>query len=467
VFDNPHTSYRTLAGVERGAPLSAREVNAQWLARARNFVVDEPVHFLKALGYKVFALVHSYRRHDLVPAFSYDWRFPVPLVPFAAIAFAAVAGVALDHRRWRQWLIPAAIGANQVLVMLLVYVSDRQRVALLPFAACLAAVGVARLAALAPRRRVGAAAALLVLGAAFSIPTARMRDYTYLWRNASIADAAWVEALVKRNAGDVDGARRASAVALAHAPWLPTFSRPAEIRVGGDSALARIALTVRSWGSSSSELFDRATLLRLARDHDAAARLQAVLAERGARLDRQYLQSSDPRYYLARDAVRRGARDEARALLAQVLRDAPGDPFALALLAVLEPRATHEQTLTRYFGPADAHYLIGVAGLLANDPLHAASRFEALAPFIPDSRQRQLLLAAAYSRAGKAEHSVRAFETAMIPGSEPVWFEQEVLTAYDTLLAQRPDDPQLTEGFLRALETFGRDSPRGGPRVAP
>jgi tetratricopeptide (TPR) repeat protein len=454
--DNPHLTYRLLAALEIGREVSTAEANSFWRRKALAYLVDHPARHLALLGAKGRATLQNYRRHDLVPAEAYDQllRTSVPSIPFAFVVALAAVGVVASIREWRQRLLVYALLASQLLLMLVFYVSERQRIAALPAIIFFGAHGLLRVAGAAGLVRLRLLAVTLLVALVSMLPSAATREDRHLWSAHEIANRAMQLATGFGSEGKWDEARQAAAAVFAAAPWWKDYSRPGGISFGAEGMGAAALATMRADENPSRRL-DRAQLLLAAnRWEEAEATLEQLTQER-QRFDRSYYQSSQPEYYIALGAIARGELSDAESNLLAALENAPGDPFVLAMLAAITGDASYEQTITRYFGETHTDFLVGLSLLQLGRP-GAARRIERTVERLPDYWRARLYLAAAIGAEGDPRRAADFYYDATRSRTEPVMLEERIVPVFATLVERAPTDQELRLRYALVLARFGR-----------
>jgi tetratricopeptide (TPR) repeat protein len=463
--DNPHLTYKLLASRESGRPLGPEEANEYWRSKAFGYVADHPGRFLVRLGTKLHAIVQNYRIHDLIPARRFDERLGrshVPAVPFALVAALALVGLVTSAREWRRLLPITCTLATALLVMLVMYVSERHRLAALPALAVFAALGLERLAGWSVPARVAAAGGVVTLASLLMVPTYRAREDTHLWTAHALSNQARDSAFLLRDRGMPRDAGAAASRSFAAAPWLEDQVRPAGSSFTPEGFRASGPNVARPAGENPSLRLDRAQLLLAAGRLDEAERLLRGLIEEGHRFDRGFVQSSQPAYYLARVSLARGDREGAERLLQEALARAPGDPFVLAGLAALTGEARYRGLIVRYFGTAHAAFLTALFQLGTADRqdvqafTEAARGFMETARHVPELRRARIYLAAALAAAGDVEQAAERYMEATAQRQEPVLAEDWILRAFAQRADEHPGDAEISYQYGVVLTRFGR-----------
>ncbi|MCG8461472.1 MAG: hypothetical protein MI919_34755, partial [Holophagales bacterium] len=393
--DSAHEHYRQVARAVEADAGPAR-VNALWSTRARSYVLDHPAETLGRLRQKLLYALHGFSWHDIPTAWQLD---VLPTLPFSLLAAAALLGLALEARRWRRALPFFVLAGVQLAVMGVFYVSARQRLVLLPALVYLAVAAARSLPRL--RRGTAAACALLVplLALPLALPDDAMLDEAHQRRGYAAAEPL-LRAL-RADATPLAAQREGVVAALAAAPWWLDWMRPAGVPQDWETLDRSVArklarrLEEAPIFESDSIRFDLAHLLLASgRPGEAEAVLEPLLAG-GFRAYRGGRQASDARILQARADAALGREDAARDRLRAVLRDEPGDLFALADLAALSPRDSAQSTgalaeLDRYAGEADRRWLYGRALRRQGRAEEAVAELAPLAEGLPGLRDVEL-----------------------------------------------------------------------------
>ncbi|HEX3069473.1 MAG TPA: hypothetical protein VHX14_12960 [Thermoanaerobaculia bacterium] len=183
--DYLHVAYRIVASRSAGRPLTRAESNRFWTAKALAFVRAYPRAALMLTLRKAHFAIHSHDAYDLATMARKDALLGrYPFIPFGAVLALAGAGVLLARERHRE-LLPFVIFALAGFAVLVVfYVTARQRNAILPAVAVLAATGISEIIA---RRHLIAAVAVLIIAILLGINGPQQIEDTNGWlgvRNA-------------------------------------------------------------------------------------------------------------------------------------------------------------------------------------------------------------------------------------------------------------------------------------------
>jgi tetratricopeptide (TPR) repeat protein len=452
--DVQHDLYRRLARLSTGKDLTVSEVNSYWMGKAVRFIRDHPRRYWQVLAHKLFHMFHSYDWHDLYNAY---WnqrklsRSVIPTIPWGIISALAWLGLITQAPRWKQSLLFYALFAGQAGVMLVFYVSARQRLALLPallFFACAALDFMA-----SRKRRWLLLAAVIPLSAVLVIPTSLMREEDHLWQGVRASGDHLSEAYRQRKATDYPEAEIRAALALAAAPWLLDSVRPSDL-VFEPAGFAGDALAHLK-PATSSETFDQAFLLLEDGKPEKAEVAWEELLEQGRRFKRDYYQPSAPQYYLGLASIQRGDREAACRFLLEGLRSSPGDPYILAALTALTGDARYSRTLFGYLDDISAHLYLGKAYLLTGESGQAAVHFAQVADRLPDYRPAQIYLAAAKGLAGDEEAAASLYMDMVGGRPDPVLLEKPLLRIFKARSDKSPADVRALLEYGIVLRQFG------------
>jgi hypothetical protein len=178
--DYLHVAYRRVASYSLGRPVTRAESNRFWTGKALAFARAYPSAALRLVLRKAAFALQSYEAYDLATMARKDAllaRYPL-FIPFGALM--ALAGAAVFFRiRGIAPLVGFALAGLAVLVAF--YVTARQRNAIVPAMAVLAAIG---LAEIVKRRHVAAAIAVVIVAVLLSIDGRWQRDDRAGWSGA-------------------------------------------------------------------------------------------------------------------------------------------------------------------------------------------------------------------------------------------------------------------------------------------
>lgn len=449
--DAAHRFYREVARGASGEALSIRQVNAYWQGLAVGFLADEPGLALRRLGGKLANAFNQGRLHDVASAWLYDRALRLPSTPFAVLAALALVGLLAEARRWRGSLLLYVLTFSQLAVMLAFYVSSRQRLTILPGLVYFAAVGLERLG----RGRSRLLVALVVLLALSLLPpTHELREEDYAL-HGELALHNVFEELRPRFADEPPAWHTATvAAALAHAAWRFDDMRPSFVSQEEAPLIERLYAKVPAATDPRPEArFDRALVaFRTGRLEEAADLLRALAAEGYA----PYRQGLAPtvEVYRGHVALAGGARDAAVAAYRRALLEAPGEPRALAALAVLTGEARYRRRLERYWSALDADYQLGRAYLRQGDGARAAAHLERVVTALPELREAKIYLAAALAATGRLEAGARYYLQAVEISLDPVLLDPEIPDLFRAWAAA-DRRPSVQLAAARVLHQYG------------
>lgn len=455
--DYHHEIYRVFARRIMGKQLTVPEVNTYWSGKAFNFLVDHPAHLIRLICTKVFHIFHRFQWHDLSNAYWGEQQLQLsllPAAPFALISALALSGMFLMIHRWKQYLLYYAIFFVQFASMLAVYPSARQRVAIIPillFFACSAVDS-----ALHTRKRLLLLAIVIIpLFLVLHIETDIMKEERHLWQNIRNSNHFLRDARQKRSQGQLRQASLDSAVAYALAPWFRDSRRLSDLSF--EPRTFELAALQFLHPQNFSQRLDYAILLLEAGQAARAAATLKELIQEGYEFKRDQYQSSSPYFYLARAATVKGDIQKARTLLAQALIETPGDPDALAYLAVFTEDRKYRQQLFRYFDDLDANFYLGRAYLENNRGKNAADCFQFIVEKLPDYRRAKIYLAAAL-RSKQIEKAAGVFREAVLKSWDPLFLEPQILDLFSELSETKPRDAFAHYSYGIVLRKFGHYS---------
>ncbi|MEA2416130.1 MAG: hypothetical protein QOI58_2787 [Thermoanaerobaculia bacterium] len=310
--DYLHVAYRLVA-----ARANASEGNPYWSRKSLAWMRTYPAAAIRLLATKALLSIHNYDVFDLATMWRKSELLPRwPFAPFGALAALTIAALAL--RRARAPLAPLLIFAVATIAALIVFnVSARQRDALLPSMAVLAAIGIVEILRLRNARMAIAFGAVLGVTLLLNIEGNAQREDTYAWQASHQAERA---AATGRYA-------MASVLRTAWPPSVPAES----LRT---SAMQAVAATSRP-----EVLFDAAIALEKVNAWPEADAVLATLSDYTPRRDNRAV--SSVAYYRARAAHYLG-RDP-RPWLDRAAIDAPGDPDVLAARAIAGDAASAQR----------------------------------------------------------------------------------------------------------------------------
>ncbi len=455
--DAPHQLYRDFARVSTNQQLSVRQVNAYWSQLARRFLLDQPGHALGLWSHKLWLALHSFRFHDLPTAWRMDLAIHTPAIPFPLFVSLAILGVVVSRRRWRHWWPLLGVAMVQLAVMVVFYVSARQRLPLLAVATVLAAPAISWLAAARRRQALAVGLGIAAAVAALSLPSPLIRDVLYQERGIARATELLRQLGELNTTAPVSQHGELAIEALARAPWHHERMRPAFLL----QEEASIDQKVLTWLSECPEQslslrFDQAVLaLRTAQPALAWDLLTAASSPTRAVYRRGH-QSSTTGLYLARASLQNGDLQGALGILRHSLEENPGESFLLAeLIALGEGRYATE--LQRYWSVVDGQYLLGLAMLENNRASEAVAALRFVTRRLPKVRRAKIYLAAALGAAGRLEDGGRLYlETVSRRGAvEPVLADRWIPDLFRRWHQAAPQRPDIRLYAAQVLRQYG------------
>lgn len=331
--DGLHVAYRLVAARATGRPISAQSANTFWAGRTLAFVRHEPTAALKLGLRKAGLALHSYDAWDLKTLQQKSESLAGgPFIPFGVLVALAALGLFFS---WRQPWIPA-LGLWVVgswLVMVLFYVTARQRNVLLPAVALLIGVAINGIVSAwrSDRQRIVGIAltAALLSGVLLSIEGTAQYEDRHGWR---LLEAQETTAHEAKTAQQDDEAIL----------WLARgalFLDPSSLQTADPQIINRAIRGQLAESQPPQRLFDLAlVMIEIGRYGDAEYLLRSLETE-GYRPRRGARWCSSTAYHLARCRLMASDLSGARPLIERALRQMPGDPRLLALQAVLSDLA--------------------------------------------------------------------------------------------------------------------------------
>jgi len=337
--DALHVAYRIVAERATGRPDS----NRFWGRLGLEALHRLPDRSFRLAVRKGWLALHSYDAWDLATMVRKDQELAGQLwVPFGVLVALAAVAVALARRRPAVVALGAfALAQGSVLVVF--YVTSRQRNALVPAVAALAGVGVAELVRLWRRDRRAALAITLpavVVAGVLVLPSSAAEEDAHAWRATFAARAAAETAERASSRGDSALATEALCEAALH---LGPISPDLPLTALREAVAARLARP-----STAAERFDLAIAAIRASDWATADRVLEALQGEGYRPRRGSQVTSSLAYQRARCRLHLGDIDAVPTLLATARREAPGEAAVLALSAELSRRLGEGAAMSAY-----------------------------------------------------------------------------------------------------------------------
>ncbi len=383
--DGLHVAYRLVAARATEHPMSPETANSYWAERAVAFVRNEPREALTLALRKALLGLHSYDAWDLKSLQrKSDNLAKGPFLPFGLLIAMAGLGLILGRRQpWTPVLGLWVVGGWSVMVLF--YVTARQRNLLLPAIALLAAVAIQEIVKAwcsGQRRTVGIALAAAILsGVVLSLEGSLQREDRHGWRllEAQEATAHEVETALREDEAITWLARGA------------TFLDPSALRTADPRIIDREIRAQLAQTQTPQRHFDLALVMIEIGRHADAERLLQSLESGGYRPHRGARWCSSIAYHMARCRIMRADISGARSLLERAHRQAPGDPRILALQAVLSELAgtsvefeVSRRALNSMFDPFTANQALAQAYRDSGQPSASAPLLAEIRDTLPE-----------------------------------------------------------------------------------
>jgi len=445
--DPAHSLYRIFARKITGKELPVSEVNSFWAGKAGNFIIDNPWFWIKKEGFKLCCFFHTARWHDIASVVTNDLglqKTMLPEVPFGLISVLCFIGSILSIKEWRNRGILLGALVCQLAVMSVTYSSDRQRVSVIfivIYFACAAIDFFAR-RTVPLRLKILMAAGTLVVFPAFYFPTDAIADGLYQRKQFDNAQALVNEAFTARKNGDFKTASEKNIHAYAQIPYF-VESRLSGLRFSPESFQKQaVVVAEEEYGNkpSMSQVFDLTTLYLQNGMAKKAQPLVQEMIQKNYRYSRNTGQSSQPYFYAARIKELENVTDSAIFYLKKAIARNPGDPWALAHLAVLTGEKSYKNKIIRYFSDVDAEYFTGMAALDNKRYATAVESFSYVINKIPEYRDGYVYLAIALGGVGRCAEGAEFFAQAMQKRREPVFKEKEIISLFECWVAKEPEN---------------------------
>ncbi len=171
-----HVAYRIVAARALGHPVTRAESNRYWTGKAIAFARAYPIAALRLTARKLYFALHSYDAYDLATMARKNFLLARYLfIPFGVIVALAIAAMLLRVRGIAPFVV---VSASFAIPLVVFYVTARQRNALLPSLAVLAAAG---LAEIVRRKHLLAAAAVVIIAMLLSVDGPAQREDAAGW----------------------------------------------------------------------------------------------------------------------------------------------------------------------------------------------------------------------------------------------------------------------------------------------
>ena len=464
--DSGHAHYRNVARGDAGEELSIREVNAYWSAHAKRFLGENPSRAAELFRTKLTHVFHSFRWHDISTAWEYDASLRLPSIPFALIGLLALAGGLLAARRWERELVAYLPVFVQLGVMMVFYVSARQRFAIFPALLIFVVLALDAWLRASKGRKILSAVLLAALVLPLSLPNDAMRDETWQRLGRTEAGARLAELREISRTESLAKNRDRVVQAIASAPWWIEWMRPAYVpqddfdldtRVADALAQRLEAVPAFAYGPA---LFDLGRMEVKAGRLDQARKRFEELEEFGFTVYRGGNGPSLPSFYLGRISALQGDLPGGVEHLTEALAQRPGDAFALAEIFVLTGEEHYREKLLSYFSGPDALWLISRARIVHGREEEAAEDLQKLTQEIPILRDAQIDLAVALGKAGKLDEGAAHYLDTTDPSKggrvEPLQRPAGVVRLFRDWAAKHPQDVDIALTAAEVLYRHGR-----------
>ncbi len=441
--DIHHQIYRDFARRITGKDLTIKEVNSFWSGKALNFIIDDPFHFIQNSILKLHFFFHDYRRHDVLEANEYDSKLRIsgfPLFPFWIISILAISGMVAGSKRFLEFFPFYTILLIQLGVLLVGYVSSRQRVSIiiiLIFFVCLFLEFVIKKPKLILVLLIVIAAGIPLL----MVKNDHMKEEDFLWDVYGRSAGLWNEARTQRDKLNFKEAKELAARSLTLTPWLEEGRRPAGLNFG-KSGFSSFSLDYIKDPTelTFSQKLNYAILLLNAGRFDESEKILIDLKKNDYRFKRDFDHSSQPAYFLGVINMKRGVPEVAIEYFKTALNKTPGSPFALSRLFALTGDEQYLNKIERYFDRIDASYFIGRAFLDLEMYHNAVKYLSYVREKLPEYRKSNILYAIALAGAGDLINSYNIYADVLMKRSEPVMFESETINIFRSRVEKQPDN---------------------------
>jgi len=456
--DVHHQIYRDFARKITGKNLSIAEINNFWSGKAKNFIYDHPQRFVKLLITKVYFFFHNYARHDLGNSYKWDkfiGRKFILFFPFYIISILAIIGMFFNIKRLKDMFVLYLVFFTQFGIMLVGYVSSRQRVAVISVIIFFA---VSAIFALLKNRKRSILLMLIILVGFFFLGKKNdlMKEEDFLWNVYGKSYNFWVRARVERNNNNIKKAEEFAERAIVETPWLIEDRIPASIPLTKEQfALKALALNKDSEKLDFSEKYNLAILFKEAGRLDESYSIFNSLDKKGYTFKRDFDYSSQPLFCMGTIEEKRGNIKSAVKLYKRALKKSPGSPYSLSKLYVLTGNRIYYNKLLRYFDKFDADYFTGMDFFKAGDYKNAISKLLYVTGKLPEFRKALIYLAVAFSRSGNSITAYGLYYSAMKKRMDPVIFKNDIKKIFKNRVEKEPLNPVAYYYYGIVLEQCG------------
>ncbi len=426
--DFHHQVYGMFARKITKKNLSIVEVNDFWSKKAKNYIIDYPLVFLNLISKKIQYFFHNHRRHDLNNAYKYDvalkkYFFPIP---FWIISVLALIGIIIIRKEWKNYFIFLSLFFIQFLALILIYVSERQRIAILPvfvfFALC--AINYfyhnkKKILFLIP--------ILLVAYFSLSFKTDIMIEEDYIWKATNVSYDLWFEAKKDRTLFNIKSAETRVYGAIVSTPWMSKKRRIAYVPYDNKKV---VELIKKNTKANFSEQFSNAVFFIEYGYLNIAEKIMLDLYRKNYRFNRDLILSSQPLYYLGIIAKKRKNFNKAISYFQKALENNPGSPYALSQMFVLTRKIEYKKKIIRYFEEIDADFFIGKAFLEIGKPKFAKTYFENVLKHFPYYRRGLIYYAVSLNRLQEYKKAAFVYIKALKRRLDPAYFENDIVNIF-------------------------------------
>ena len=416
--DSLHIAYRVVHAKATGAEsLDPDAANEFWTGKAFSFATSFPETVVERLTTKMFLAVHSYESWDLITMARKDRelsQYPI-WISFGACVTLALFGPLVPGSR-RSMAAPLIVWVLTTgIVMLLFYVSSRQRLAVLPGLAMLVGIGVENLFGFWRERRLKR---LAVAGVLMSLLLVTL-SAKYIWQSED--DHNWSSVFANRalsqqstaatNAGEaLDGeVLRAAAETWPTRSQLPILAR--------SPVLSNVAGRHVREVESHARAFDLVLTFERLGEWQRADEMLELLSDEGYRPIRETITASSISYHRALAAIHLGREVEVRALLDRATDEAVGDADVLALRYVALDDDESLERLTELHDPFSSQYALALAMHHLGRDDRAIEMLRAIDRSIPQWTRPVRMLRAIAARGGRTEEPAHGTEEPVSQGT--------------------------------------------------
>ncbi len=440
--DFHHEVYRMFARKIKGEDLSILEVNNFWGDKAKNYIFDQPLIFFNLISKKIQYFFHNYRRHDLNNAYIYDAALKhshFPLFPFWIISILALLGIFLSRYEWKQNFIFLILFFIQFAVLIVSYVSDRQRVAVLPVFVFFTLYSIDYF--MKNKKKAVFLIPILIISFFFLfVKTDFMAEEDYIWKVTNKSYDNWIEAKAYRGLSNVNGAKAKMYDSISSSPWMVHKRRLAYIPFDTNEMVEIIEKKSLN-KSGFSKIFSNAIFFVESGKLEKGEKLLLELFQKGFQFKRDFFHSSQPLYYLGVIEVKRQNYNKAIRYFKRALENNPGSPFALSQMFVLTGNQEYKNKIIRYFDKIDADFFIGKALLELGNPQLAKTYFENVLKYFPIYRKALIYYAVTLGRLKEYRKAAFVYLKALKRRLDPVYFEKDIINIYRNWSFTEKDNP--------------------------